>query len=82
MRTLAVQVQDGFIKNFMEYVESHPQDIAIAKDKNLDIDPYFYERQERLHKIRDDVHSGKMKLLSQDESDKQIELFFKNIENS
>jgi len=46
----------------------------------LEIDPYFYERKKKLHQIRTDVHNGKMKLLTQEESDKEIELFFKELE--
>ena len=31
-----------------------------TKDKNLEHDPYFYERQKKLQRIRDDIESGKM----------------------
>ena len=31
------------IQNFMSYVNSHSENIAIAKGKNLELDPYFYE---------------------------------------
>ena len=80
MQTLAVQIQDSYVQNFMSYVDSHSENITIKKDKNLELDPYFYERQERLHQIRNDVKNGNMKLLSQEESDKEIELFFKELE--
>jgi len=82
MQTLAVQVQDNYIQNFMNYVNKHSENITISKDKNLEIDPYFYERKKRLHQIRDDVHNGKMRLLTQEESDDEIELFFKELENN
>ena len=80
MQTLSVQVEDNYVQKFMSYVNSHSENITIKKDKNLELDPYFYERQEKLHQIRDDVHNGNMRLLSQEESDNEIELFFKELE--
>jgi len=80
MQTIAVQVQDNYIQNFMNYVNSNSENITIAKDKNLEYDPYFYERQKKLHQIRKDVQNGNMRLLSQEESDNEIEMFFKELE--
>jgi len=80
MQTIAVQVQDNYIQNFMNYVNSNSENITIAKDKNLEYDPYFFERQKKLHQIRNDVQNGSMRLLSQEESDNEIELFFKELE--
>lgn len=82
MQTLAVQIQDNYIQDFMSYVNKHSKDITISKDKNLALDPYFYERKKKLHQIRDDVHNGNMRLLTQEESDDEIELFFKELENN
>jgi len=48
MQTIAVQIQDDYIDKFMSYVNKHSEDITITKDKNLEIDPYFYERQKQL----------------------------------
>ena len=80
MQTLSVQFEDNYIQKFMSYVNNHSENITITKDKNLELDPYFYERQKELHQIRDHVHNGSMKLLSQEESDNEIELFFKELE--
>ncbi len=80
MQTIAVQIQDNYVQNFMSYVNNHSENITISKDKNLELDPYFYERQEKLHQIRNDVKNGNMRLLSQEESDNEIELFFKELE--
>jgi len=82
MQTLAIQIQDDYVNDFMNYVESHSDSITITKDKNLEHDPYFYERKKKLHQIRNDVHNGNMKLLTQEESDDEIELFFKELENN
>jgi len=80
MQTISVQVEDNYMQKFMSYVNSHSENITITKDKNLELDPYFYERQKELHQIRNNVHNGNMKLLSQEESDNEIELFFKELE--
>ena len=80
MQTMAVQIQDNYVQNFMSYVNNHSESISITKDNNLELDPYFYERQKQLHQIRNDVKNGNMRLLSQEESDNEIELFFKELE--
>lgn len=35
----------------MNALEQLKDNIQISKDKNLELDPYFYERQNRLHRI-------------------------------
>ncbi len=82
MQTISIQIQDSYVNDFMNYVDNHSQNITIAKDKNLEIDPYFYDRRKKLHQIRNDVKNGKMKLLTQEESDTEIELFFQELENN
>jgi hypothetical protein len=82
MQTLSVQIQDSYMQQFMNFVKESHSNITVAKDKNLEIDPYFYERRKQLHQIRDDVKSGKMRLLTEEESDKEIELFFQELENN
>ena len=82
MQTMAIQIQDDYVNDFMSYVNTNSDNITISKDRNLELDPYFYERKNRLHQIRDDVQNGKMRLLTQEESDDEIELFFKELENN
>ncbi len=82
MQTISIQIQDNYVNDFMNYVDNNSQNITIAKDKNLEIDPYFYDRRKKLHQIRNDVKNGKMKLLTQEESDTEIELFFQELENN
>lgn len=52
-------------------------------DENTKVidDPYFYERQEKLIKLREDINNGRMPLLEEAEAEKQIEDFFKNKPN-
>jgi hypothetical protein len=56
MQTLAVQVEDN-----------HSNDITISKDRNLELDSYFYERQKQLHQDLEEVESGKAEMISHDD---------------
>ena len=58
MQTMAVQIQDSYVTNFMNYVDSHSENIVISRDPNLELDPYFYERQKELHQIKNNIDSG------------------------
>ncbi len=80
MQTIAIQIQDDYVQKFMSYINKNSENITISKDKNLELDPYFYERKKKLHQIRDDVQNAKMRLLTQEESDAEIELFFQELE--
>jgi len=80
MQTLAVEVQEHYIQDFMKYVNNHSESITITKDKNLELDPYFYERRKELHQIRADVKSGKMEMLSEEQYEREIEEFFSELE--
>jgi len=67
MQTLAVQIQNSYVQNFMSYVNSHSENITIVKDKNLEYDPYFYERQKELHQIKNDIDNGKIQMIENDD---------------
>jgi hypothetical protein len=43
-------------------VYNHSENITISKDKNLELDPYFYERQKELHQLREDIKNGDMEM--------------------
>lgn len=80
MQTLSVQIQDSYMQQFIDFVKDSHSNITISKDKNLELDPYFYERQQELHQIRADVKSGKMEMLSEEQYEKEIEQFFSELE--
>ncbi len=80
MQTIAVQIKDNYVQNFMSYVNNHSENITITKDKNLELDPYFYERQKELHKIRDDIKNGQMEMVSHDKVWGNIKNHLKTIE--
>jgi hypothetical protein len=64
MQTMAVEIKDDYVQNFMSYVNNHSENITIKKDENLELDPHFYERQKELHQIRDDTKNGKIEMVS------------------
>lgn len=79
MQTLAVQVEDNYVQDFMNYVNNHSNNITISKDKNLELDPYFYERQKELHQDLEDVESGKAEMISHDDLWNNINKHLKSI---
>lgn len=82
MQTLTIKVKDDFMIEFMNMIDTVKDNVIIQKDKNLELDSYFYERQKKLHQIRNDVKNGTMRMLSEDEADEEIEFFFKELENN
>jgi len=82
MQTIAVQIQDNYIQNFMSYVNNHSENISIAKDPNLELDPYFYERQKQLQQDIDDIDSGKTEMLSAEQFDIEMDTFFKDLKSN
>jgi hypothetical protein len=80
MQTVTLEVQDNYIQSFMNYVNEHSSSIQITKDKNLELDPYFYDRQKELHQIRDDIKSGKSELISFEDFENSVDAFEKELE--
>jgi hypothetical protein len=60
MKTLTIEVKDDFMTEFMKMIDTVKDNVIVKKDKNLELDPYFYERQKDLQKTMDDIESGKM----------------------
>jgi len=80
MQTLTIEVKDDFMTEFMKFIDTVKDNVVVQKDKNLELDPYFYERQKKLQQIRDDIKSGKTKMLSQKQYDDEMEKFFEKLE--
>jgi 5,10-methylenetetrahydrofolate reductase len=79
MQTLSVQIQDDYMQQFMDFVKNSHSNITISKDKNLEVDPYFYERKRDLEQIIEDSENGTMEMLSQEQYDQEMEIFFKDL---
>lgn len=67
MRTLTVNIQDSAFQEFLNFVSKRKEAIEITKDKNLELDPYFYERQKQLQQDLEEVESGKAEMISHDD---------------
>ena len=81
MQTLTVNIQDGFIQDFLSIVEHYKGKIQIQKDKNLEYDPYFYERKKQLQQDISDIDSGEIEMLSQEQYDKEMNSFFTELKS-
>ena len=81
MQTLTVNIQDGFIQDFLSIVEHYKGKIQIQKDKNLEYDPYFYERKKQLQQDINDIDSGRIEMLSQEQYDNEINSFFTELKS-
>ncbi len=79
MQTLTLDIQDNFMQDFQNIIEKYKDKITIKKDKNLEYDPYFYERKKDLEQIIEDSENGTMELLSQEQYDEEMDVFFKDL---
>ncbi len=75
MQTLSVQVHDDYMQQFMNFVKNSHSNIIISKDKNLELDPYFYERQKELHQIKNNIDNGKIQMIENDDLWSDIDNF-------
>ena len=79
MQTLSIQIQDSYMQQFMNFVNESHSNITVSKDKNLEIDPYFYERKRELEQIIEDSENGTMEMLSQEQYETEMQIFFKDL---
>ena len=64
MQTLTVNVHDNFLQDFLNFVDRYKDKVQLQKDKNLDIDPYFYDRQKQLQEDIDEIDNGTTMMIS------------------
>ena len=64
MQTLTVNIQDNFVQDFLTIIEHYKDKVQLQKDKNLEQDPYFYERQKQLEQDLQEVESGTAEIIS------------------
>ena len=55
---------------------------TITKDKNLELDPYFYERQKQLQQDIHDLDNGKAEILSSEQFEIEMDVFFKDLKSN
>ena len=72
--TVTLEVQDNYFNEMISFLSDIKDKFHFEiKDKNLELDPYFYERQKELHQIKEDVESGKIEVLSHEDFWKEFE---------
>ena len=67
MQTVTLDIQDNFMQDFLNIIGNHKDKIQLKKDKNLESDPYFYERQKQLRQDLQEVENGTAGMISHDE---------------
>ena len=79
MQSIQIQVSDQHIQSVLTLLNSLKdgmiEKLEVRSDPHLAYDPYFYERRESLHKLREDVRSGDETLIPHD-------LFWEEIEQA
>ena len=80
MQTITLQVQDSFIPNLLNFLHQFQDKVIIQKDKNLELDPFFYERQKQLEQDIKDIESDKSILIPFEEFENNINNFEKELE--
>jgi hypothetical protein len=68
MQTLTIQVEDTLMQKFISIIDKFKGGIRVVKDKNLENDPYFYERKKQLEQTYQNVHDGSMPIYDFDTS--------------
>ena len=79
MKTLIIDIQDNFLKEFLNFVQKSQNKILVRNSSDYE-DIYFDDRKKQLQKIREDIKDGKEKLYSIDEFEKRFDLFEKEID--
>lgn len=79
MHTLTVKIQDSVFQEFLNFVSKRKENIEITKDKNLELDPYFYERQKQLHQDIEEVESGTAEMVSHNDMWNNINAHLDNL---
>ena len=55
MQTITIQVKESLVSEVISTLEKFKDNVRIIKDKNLELDPFFYERKNNLHKIMNNI---------------------------
>ena len=76
MQTFVIKIEDNFMQDFLNIVEQYKDKIQLQKDKNLEYDPYFYDRKRDLEEIINESENGNMELLSQEQYTNEMVHFF------
>ena len=80
MQTLTVNIQDNFVQDFLTIIDHYKDKVQLKNDKNLEYDPYFYERKKQLQQDMDDIDSGKVKMINNEDFWDDIDNFTQSLQ--
>lgn len=80
MQTLTVNIQDNFVQDFLTILEHYKDKVQLQKDKNLEHDPYFYERQKQLQQDIKEIDSGNVQMISNEDFWNDIDTFTESLQ--
>ncbi len=80
MQTLTVNIQDNFVQDFLIIIDHYKDKVQLKKDKNLEFDPYFYERKKQLQQDMDAIDSGKVKMINNEDFWDEIDSFTESLQ--
>ena len=80
MQTLTLDIEDNFVQDFLTIIDHYKDKVQLKKDKNLEHDPYFYERQKQLVQDIEDIDSGKIKMISNEDFWQDIDTFTQTLQ--
>ena len=80
MQTLTVNIQDNFVQDFLTIIDHYKDKVELKKDKNLEYDPYFYERKKQLQQDMDDIDSGKVTMINNEDFWDDIDNFTQSLQ--
>ncbi|KIM13280.1 MAG: hypothetical protein KU38_01075 [Sulfurovum sp. FS08-3] len=75
MQTLTVNIQDNFVQDFLTILEHYKDKVQLQKDKKLEHDPYFYERQKQLQQDIEEIDNGNVQMISNENFWNDIDTF-------
>ncbi len=80
MQTLTVNIQDNFVQDFLTIIDHYKDKVQLKKDKNLEYDPYFYERKKQLQQDIDDIDNYKVKMINNEDFWYDIDSFTQSLQ--
>jgi len=80
MQTLTINIQDNFLQDFLTIIEHYKDKVQLQKDENLVNDPYFYKRQKQLQQDIDNIDSGKVQMISNEDFWDDIDTFTQSLQ--
>ena len=78
MVSFEIEVSEEKLQNVLEALKEN--DVTI-KSEYLADDPYYFQRRADLHKLLEDIESGKEPLYEWEESEKEIDEWIEKLEN-